>query len=220
MQLNRVQRSLELEPEPEPSRQGPEALAVGSSGSAPQQQQPLQQQPSQQPAIAVCYEDEHLAVVWKPAGMPAIGGGARGEPSVSAALPSLFPASSASGAAAAAGGDDGSGEGLAAEAEQLEATLAGALRRAEAEVQTLRTGEGAARDEIRALQGELSCTLRDGFVKPHQKILNRFPNRPRQNPWGKSSRLRHLGHLIQHAPPPPSARPRYSQHRPQSQPPC
>ena len=129
MQLNRVQRSLELEPEPEPepSRQGPEALAVGSSGSAPQQQQPLQQQPSQQPAIAVCYEDEHLAVVWKPAGMPAIGGGARGEPSVSAALPSLFPASSASGASAAAGGDDVSGEGLAAEAEQVVAEAATAL---------------------------------------------------------------------------------------------
>ena len=52
-------------------------------------------------AIEVCYEDRHLAIIWKPYGMSAINTG-RAELNVEAALPHLFrsaaPAAEAPGA--------------------------------------------------------------------------------------------------------------------------
>lgn len=43
--------------------------------------------------ITVCCEDDHLAIVWKPVGILTVGGTGRADqPSVAAALPSLFPA--------------------------------------------------------------------------------------------------------------------------------
>lgn len=46
----------------------------------------------QQTGTKICYEDDHLAIVWKPPGILTISDTGRGEPSVSSALPTLFPA--------------------------------------------------------------------------------------------------------------------------------
>ena len=58
-----------------------------SASSATSSRQGLQERTG----IAICYEDNHLAIVWKPAGILTVGGTGSGEPSVSAALPTLFP---------------------------------------------------------------------------------------------------------------------------------